>query len=315
MMKRTAVKGITRDKEYNITKGTPDSKILYFSANPNGEAEVIKVYLKPRPRLKNTVLEIDFGDLVIKGRNSMGNILTKYAIHKIVLKEKGASTLGGRKIWFDEDVLRLNADKRGRYLGEFHGNDKLLVITKSGTYRITSYDLSNHFEDDLLLVEKYDSNKVFTAVYFDADQKFHYIKRFNPEPGEKPASFIGDNPESELKLLTTEKYPRIELSYGGRNEHRSNDIIDVDDFIAIKGSKARGKRLSTFEIKEINEIEPAQVEEADETEETPDDSETETTTTEFENLDDDQTEETSKDGSPVKKIPPPDDKSQMEFDW
>ncbi|HYX07489.1 MAG TPA: DNA gyrase/topoisomerase IV subunit A [Bacteroidales bacterium] len=315
MMKRTAVKGITRDKEYNITKGTPDSKILYFSANPNGEAEVIKVYLKPRPRLKNIVLEIDFGDLVIKGRNSMGNILTKYAIHKIVLKEKGASTLGGRKIWFDEDVLRLNADKRGRYLGEFHGNDKLLVVTKSGTYRLTSYDLSNHFENDLLILEKYDSNKVFTVVYYDADQKYYYIKRFNPEPGEKPVSFTGDNPESKLKLITSVKYPRIELSYGGRNQHRSNDIIDVDEFIAVKGSKARGKRLTTFEIDEIKEIEPAQAEEPDEPVETPEDNETETSTTQYENNETNENEEINKDGSPVKKIVPPDDKSQMKFDW
>ena len=315
MMKRTAVKGITRDKEYNITKGTPDSKVLYFSANPNGEAEVIKVYLKPRPRLKNIVLEIDFGDLVIKGRNSMGNILTKYAIHKIVLKEKGASTLGGRKIWFDEDVLRLNADKRGRYLGEFHGNDKLLVITKSGTYRLTSFDLSNHFEDDLLIIEKYDSNKVFTVVYYDADQQYYYIKRFNPDAGEKPVSFIGDNPDSELKLITSVKYPRIELSYGGRNEHRSNDVIDVDDFIAVKGFKARGKRLTTFEIEEIKEIEPAQAEEPDEPVETSADNETDTSSTEYESNEASEDENINKEGSPVKKITPPDDKSQMKFDW
>jgi topoisomerase-4 subunit A len=175
-MKRAAVTGITRDKEYSFIREHKNSKILYMTANPNGEAEVVKLYLKPRPRLKKLVFEMDFSELVIKGRGSMGNILTRYAVHKVQLKEKGESTLGGRKIWFDEDVRRLNADGRGRYLGEFSGDDRILVVTKSGNYRLASFDLSGHFEDDSFIIEKYNTEKIFSAVYFDADQDYYYVK-------------------------------------------------------------------------------------------------------------------------------------------
>ena len=255
-MKRCAVTGLTRDKEYDLTRGTPGSKILYLSINPNGEAEVIKVTLKPRPRLRNQLIEKDFGDLAIKGKSSMGNILTKYGISKVVLKEKGVSTLGGRKIWFDEDVFRLNHDARGKFLGEFKDEDKLLVVTKSGSFRTVSFDLSNHFEDDLILIEKFNPDKIFSAVYYDAAQKYYYIKRFNAELTEKKVSFIGDAEGSELIRITEVDYPRFEIEFGGRNKDRTNEIIEVEEFIGIKGYRAKGKRLSNYEVKLVKELDP-----------------------------------------------------------
>lgn len=256
MMKRSAITGTTRDKQYSFIKEHKNSKILYMTVNPNGEAEVVKVYLKPRPRLKNLILEFDFGDLDIKGKGAMGNILTKHAVHKIVLKEKGESTLGGRKIWFDQDVKRLNADARGKFLGEFSGNDKLLVVTKSGTYRNCNFDLSNHFEDDYLIIEKYKEDKIYSAVFYDADQDYYYLKRFKMELSMKSQSFIGDNPESKLMQLTEVEYPRLELKFGGKNKDRSPEIIEVADFIGVKSFKARGKRLSSYEVDVVKELEP-----------------------------------------------------------
>ncbi len=256
MVKRCAIKGITRDKEYDITKGTKGSKVLYMTVNPNGEAEVVKIYLRPRPRLKKPIFEFDFTDLAIKGRQSMGNVLTKYAVHKIVLKDEGISTLGGRKIWFESETLRLNADGRGEYLGEFHGDDKILVITKSGEYRLSTYDLMNHYEDDVMRVEKFKPEKIFSAVYYDADLEYYYIKRFTIDPTDKPTSFIGDNNESRLIKLTEVDYPRLEVSFGGRHKSRENEIIEVAEFIGVKSYKARGKRLSTYEVKVVTELEP-----------------------------------------------------------
>ena len=246
----------TRDKEYNLTRGTPNSKILYLSVNPNGEAEIVKVLLKPRPRLRNLMMEVDFGSLAIKGKSSQGNIVTKYGVSKVQLKEKGMSTLGGRKIWFDEDVLRLNHDARGRFLGEFKDDDKLMVITKSGTFRTTNFDLSNHFEDDLILIEKFNPEKIFSAVYFDASQKYYYVKRFSIELSEKPASFIGEEEGSKLIRITEMDYPRLELEFGGKNKNRTNEIIEVAEFIGVKGYKAKGKRLSNYEVKLVKELEP-----------------------------------------------------------
>ncbi|HYW94557.1 MAG TPA: DNA gyrase/topoisomerase IV subunit A, partial [Bacteroidales bacterium] len=256
MMKRAPVTGITRDKEYSFIKEDKNSKILYFTANPNGEAEVIKIYLKPRPRLKTLMFELDFSELSIKGRGAMGNILTKHAVHKIVLKEKGESTLGGRKIWFDWDVRRLNVDGRGDLLGEFAGDDKLLVATKSGTFRMTNFDLANHYEDDLFLIERFRENKIYSAAYYDADQDYYYVKRFQFEVSDKPLSFIGDNPESRLIRLTEFDYPRFELRFGGKNKDRDPEIIEVADFIGVKSYRARGKRLSTYELSVVKELEP-----------------------------------------------------------
>lgn len=274
-MKRFNVTGVTRDKEYDLTQGTKNSRILYFSANPNGESEVLKIILKPKPRIKKLVFETDLGELAIKGRQSMGNLLTKYEVHKISQKEKGVSTLGGRKIWFDEDVFRLNSDSRGRYLGEFSGEDKIFVIYKRGDYQLYNFDLSNHFEQDILLIEKFEPEKVLTVIYFDAEQQFHYVKRFEIEESEgKFIHFIGEHPENKLVSVTWENFPRYEISFGGKNAERENETIDVAEFIGIKSWKAKGKRLSNYQVETITETEPPAAEEdeeplpADEPEET-----------------------------------------------
>ncbi len=259
MMKRAPVTGITRDKQYNIGKEHKHSKILYFSANPNGEAEVIKVFLRPRPRLKNPIFEYDFAELAIKGRGAMGNILTKFSVQKIVMKERGVSTLGGRKIWFDEDVQRLNVDARGIFLGEYSGEDKILVVTKSGHFRTTNFDLSSHFEDDILIIEKFREGKIWSAAYFDAEQNYYYLKRFHMEPAAKSIRFIGDHPESRLIRITEVEYPRLELKFGGKNRDRDPEIIEVAGFIGVKSYKARGKRLSNYEVKVVQELEPIEV--------------------------------------------------------
>lgn len=255
-IKRFAVTGITRDKEYDMTKGTDGSRILYFSVNPNGEAETVKVILKPRPRQKLLLFEKDFSEIAIKGRGSMGNILTKADIHKISLKQKGSSTLGGRMVWFDRDVLRLNYDGRGEELGEFCSEDQIVVILRNGDYYMTSFDLSNHYEDNILVIEKFDANKIWTAALFDADQGYPYLKRFQMEVSNKKQNFLGENNESRLLLLTDEVYPRIEAVFGGHDSFRESLVIDAEEFIAVKGFKAKGKRISTFEIETINELEP-----------------------------------------------------------
>ncbi len=269
-MKRFPVKGVTRDKEYDLTKGTEGSRILYFSANANGEAETIKIYLKPRPKLKKLIFEIDFSELAIKGRQSMGNILTRHQVHRIVLKEEGVSTLGGLKIWFDEVVFRLSTEERGLYLGEFKGDDKILVIGKDGEYLMTNFDISNHYPDNVLRIEKYKPGKVFSAVLFDAEQGFYYLKRFEFEETNKDTNFIGENPDSKLVLISDEKWPQFQISFGGKHASREDEVIDAEEFIAVKSYKARGKRLTNYEVKKIVEIEPLQKEEPEPEEEMPD---------------------------------------------
>ena len=256
MMKRAPVTGITRDKEYSFIREHRNSRILYLTGNPNGEAEIIKVYLKPRPRLKNLVFEMNFSEIVIKGKTSSGNILTKHAVHKIVMAEKGVSTLGGRKIWWDEYVLRLNADARGVCLGEFSGSDQILVITKSGMFRTCNFDLSNHFEDDILLIEKFKKEKIYSAVYFDADVSHYYVKRFHFESAERLQKFIGENPDSRLIRMTEVEYPRLEIKFGGKYKNRQPEIIEVADFIGVKGFRAKGKRLSHYEVSVVEELVP-----------------------------------------------------------
>lgn len=256
LAKRCAISGLTRDKEYNLTRGTPGSKIVYFSANPNGEAEVIKVHHKPNPRLKKLFFEFDFGNMGIKGKTSMGNILTKNPVQKITLKEKGLSTLGGRKVWFDDAVFRLNVDGRGIFLGEFSADDKIMVITKTGYFRMTGFDLSGHFEDNILIIEKYRPGKVYSAVYWDAEQKFYYVKRFTLEESGKPQCFINEHPESKLISITEVEYPRFEIHFGGKHRSRESEIIEVADFIGVKSYKAKGRRLTSFMVENIQEIEP-----------------------------------------------------------
>ncbi len=255
-LKRFAVTGVTRDREYDITQGTAGSRILYFSANPNAEGEVIRVSLKPKLRLKVNSFEKDFSEIAIKGRQSMGNILTKNEVLKVTLKQKGTSTLGGRAVWFDRDVLRLNYDNRGEYLGEFQPEDLLLVVTKKGEYYTTSFDESNHFADGVMLVEKFDREKIWSVALFDADAGFDYLKRFQFEPSQKHVNFLGDNPKSELLLITDVVYPRIKVTFGGADKRREPVEMDVEEFIGVKGIKAKGKRIHTWERETIEELEP-----------------------------------------------------------
>ncbi len=255
-VKRCALTGLTRDKEYNLGRGTAGTRILYLSANPNGEAEVIRVYHKPKARLKKLTFDFDFGELAIKGRGSMGNILTKNAVHKITLKEKGLSTLGGRKLWFDDAVMRLNADGRGKFLGEFASEEMLLVVTRGGWYRTSGTDLSSHFEDDLLLLEKFRESKIFSSVYWDEEQQFYYVKRFAFEEADRLQCFISDSEGSRLVSLTEVEYPRFEIKFGGKNEGRKQEIIEVAEFIGVKSFRAKGRRLSNYSVADIREIDP-----------------------------------------------------------
>ncbi len=258
-MKRFAVTGITRDKEYDLTQGKPGSKVLWFTANPNGEAEVLRITLKPKFRLKVLQFDIDLADLAIKGKQSRGNVVTKNEVHRISLKERGTSTLGGREVWFDPDVLRLNYDGRGQSLGEFAGTDQVLVVCNNGEYYTTSFDSGNHYSDDILRIEKFRPHAVWTAVLFDADQGFVYIKRFEFEISARRQSFIGGNAASRLMLLTDERYPRFEVKFGGGDSFRENIVLDADEFIGVKSFKAKGKRISNYVIESVTEIEPREV--------------------------------------------------------
>ena len=256
-IKRFAVTSVVRDHEYDVTQGTPDSRITYFTANPNGEAEIIKVTLKPNPRVRRIIFEEDFSNINIKGRQAMGNILTKLPVHKIALKQRGGSTLGGRKVWFDRDVLRLNYDGRGEYLGEFQSEETILVVQNSGEFYATNFDLNNHYDDGIRVLEKYDPNKVWTAVLYDADQQnYPYIKRFCFEATARKQNYLGENKNSSLILLTDECYPRLEVVFGGHDNFREPMVVEADEFIAVKGFKAKGKRLTTYTIETINELEP-----------------------------------------------------------
>ncbi|MDL2322841.1 DNA gyrase/topoisomerase IV subunit A [Bacteroidales bacterium OttesenSCG-928-A17] len=265
-IKRFPVTGITRDKEYDLTQGKPGSRILYFSANPNGEAESVKIILKPKPRQKLLVFDKDFSDILIKGRGSRGNTLTKADIHKITLKHKGGSTLGGRKVWFDFDVLRVNYDGRGEFLGEFHSDDLILVVEETGMFYTTNFDSSNHYQGKIKFIQKFNPNKIWSAALFDADQQnYPYLKRFTFDTANsKKQSFLGESPDSQLILLTETVYPRIEVTFGGNDSFRETLVIDVDEFIGVKGFKAKGKRITTFETAEIKEIEPLRFPEPEE---------------------------------------------------
>ena len=254
MMKRCAIKGITRDKEYDITKGTAKSEILYMSVNPNGEAEVLKVYFKPRPRLKKVIVDLDFSTLAIKGRQSQGNLFSRYGIHKIVLKERGTSTLGGQDIWFDEDVRRLNADGRGKLLGEFKGDDRLIVWTSKNQYYITGYDLMQHFPDDTVLVARYESDRVYSLCYYDRGQKYYYMKRFTAEMSDKIQDFL--DADADFICVTDRAGAKLEITYKGAHASRPADVIDVDEFVGVKSHRAKGKRLTTYDVDRLRMIEP-----------------------------------------------------------
>ena len=261
MIKRFAVTGITRDREYDVTKGTPGSRVLYLTSNPNGEAEVVKVTLKPRPRLRKLQFEADFSTIAIKGRGSQGNILSRHAVSRVVLQENGVSTLGGRDIWYDSAIARLNDDERGIFLGEFFGEDRILSITQSGYFRLHGFDLSTHFEPDVMVVEKYVPDRVFTAVYFDGELGFYYLKRFEVEPTERLTCFIGEHPESKLVAITSDDAPRVKITYGEKTRKKwVEEVVEAEEFIAVKSFKARGKRLTTTPVESITLMEPVKEE-------------------------------------------------------
>ena len=260
-IKRFNITSITRDKEYDLTMGTDGSKILYFTANSNGEAEVIKITLEPTSKsikAKNGIfIERSFADIAVKGRSARGNILTKKTIHRIGLKSHGHSTLGGRKVWFDPDVNRLNYEEHGNYLGEFNDNDSILVVLGNGDFYLSSIDVNNHYEDNIKIIEKWDSNKVWTAVLFDADnQGFPYVKRFLMEATKRHQNYIGENKKSQLIFLTDEPYPRMTVSFAGADANRPPIEIEIDDFIGVKGFKAKGKRITTLSVEKIEETAP-----------------------------------------------------------
>lgn len=258
-IKRFNVTSITRDKEYDLTMGTPGSRVMYFTANPNGEAETIKITLDldPTKKKQNIFMEKDFSEVIIKGRASRGNLLSKKSIHRIGLKSHGHSTLGGRRVWFDPDVNRINYEEHGRLLGEFWDGDSILVVLDNGEFYITNFDANNHFENNILRIEKWDRNKVWTAVLYDADNEgYPYIKRFEMEAIRKHQNYLGENPNNKPVLLTDTAYPRILVTFGGADEPRPPMEIDAESFIAVKGFKAKGKRITTFHIGNIEELEP-----------------------------------------------------------
>ena len=284
--KRFNVTSMTRDKEYDLTQGTPGSKVVYFTANPNGEAEVIKITLDPNPKKKkqNIFLERDFSNVLIKGRTSKGNLLTKEPVHRIGLKSHGHSTLGGRKVWFDSDVNRINYEEHGRYLGEFNDEDAILVVLDNGEFYITNFDANNHYEDNIQVIEKWNAEKVWTAVLFDADnQGYAYVKRFLMEATKRHQNYLGENAENKLVLLSDVFYPRLKVTFAGHDSFRDTMEIDVDEFIGMKGFKAKGKRISTYQIGTIEELEPTRFPKKNET---PND-ETGNEEEEIENLDPD----------------------------
>ncbi|MBD5234724.1 MAG: DNA gyrase/topoisomerase IV subunit A [Bacteroidales bacterium] len=254
-MKRFAATGMTRDKEYQLTSNLlPKSRIVWFSSNPNGEAEVVKVTLKPKLRLKNLSFDVDFSKLSIKGRAAQGNLVTKNDVARFSLKERGQSTLGGRKVWFDYDVMRLNYDGRGEYLGEFAGSDRILVVLPSGEYYTTGFEVTNHYDEKVLRLEKFRPKTVWTAILDDAEQGYPYIKRFTFEDSARRQRFVGDDSRSVLKKLSDHEAPLFELVF--TDEARVNQIIDAEDFIGVKSFKARGKRLTTYPLADIIELEP-----------------------------------------------------------
>ncbi len=258
-IKRFNVTAMTRDKLYDITQGTPGSKVIYFTANPNGEAEVIKATMEPdlSKKRQSIFLEKDFSDILIKGRAAKGNLLTKRTIRRIGLKSHGHSTLGGRKVWFDPDVKRINYDENGRFLGEFNDGESILVVLDNGDFYITNFDPNNHYEDNILRLEKWDEHKIWTAVLYDADNEgYPYIKRFTMDATKRHQNCLGENKNSKFILLTDTAFPRLKVTYGGVDSVRPAEEIDAEQFIAQKSFKAKGKRLTTWKIESIEELEP-----------------------------------------------------------
>ena len=261
-IKRFNVPTITRDRDYNLTNGTPGSRVVYFTANPNGEAEIIKVTLDPASKKGNLFIEKDFSEVLIKARTAKGNILTKFNVQRIGLKSHGHSTLGGRKVWFDPDVNRLNYDEHGTFLGEFNEDDSILVVLNNGDFYITNFDANNHYEDNIMIIEKWNPNKVWSLALIDADNNnFYYVKRFCMEATKKHQNFVGENAKNQMLILTDQAYPRLLVTFGGADAYREPLEIDVESFIGVKGFKAKGKRISTWNIHKIEQLEPLRTEE------------------------------------------------------
>ena len=291
-IKRFNVTSMTRDREYDLTQGKPGSRVLYFTPNPNGEAEVVKVTLKPNPKLKRVFFDKDFSEIAIKGRQSMGNLVTKLDVANIRLKSHGGSTLGGRKVWFDPDVKRLNYDGQGNFLGEFNSDEQILVIRRNGEFYVTNFDINNHYEDDILRIEKYEAGKVWTACLFDADQQgYAYMKRFTLDAIARHQNYLGENPESQLILITDTPYPHLLVTMGGNDDFREPLDLEAEDFIGVKSFKAKGKRITTCNVARIEELEPTRWPEPAETTETGnEDNGTEDTTPTDDNEEDQQSQ-------------------------
>ncbi len=265
-IKRFNVTSVTRDREYDLTRGEAGSRVIYFSPNPNGEAEIIKVTLDPDTTKKrqNIFLERDFSDVAIKGRAARGLLLTRKSVHRISLKSHGRSTLGGRKVWFDPDVNRINYEEHGRLLGEFNDGDRILVVLRDGTYFTTDFDPNNHFPDNIRIIEKWMADKVWTTVLFDADNNgYPYLKRFLMEDSRKPVNYIGENADSRQVLLTDTVYPRIQVTFGGADAARPPMEIDAESFVGVKGFKAKGKRVAVWQVEQVEELEPLRKPEPD----------------------------------------------------
>ena len=287
-IKRFNITAMTRDKMYDLTQGKPGSRVVYFTANPNGEAEIIKVTLEPDPKRKkqNIFMEKDFSEVLIKGRAAKGNLLTRKNIHRIGLKSHGHSTLGGRKVWFDPDVNRINYEEHGRFLGEFSDTESILVVLDNGEFYVTNFDANNHYEPNILRLEKWDEAKVWTAVLHDADNGgMPYLKRFTMDATKRHQNFLGENPNSRLILLTDEVYPRILITYGGADALRPQEEIDAESFVGQKSFKAKGKRLTNWTVERIEELEPLRHPEPEEQADEP--AEGTSTPQEEENLDPD----------------------------
>ena len=256
MVKRFAVDAVTRDREYDLCGGKDKSRILYLTANPNGEAEVIRVILRPKPKLKNLKFDFDFKELAIKGRGAKGNILSKNIVHKIELKEEGVSTLGARKIWFDDTVHRLNTEGRGNFVGEFKGEDRILTIMQTGEYVLSSYALATKFDEDYLIMERFDPEKVYTLVYFDGDKEQYNVKRFNLEATDKKQSLITEHEKSHMEFVSAHPEPKVLIKFDKRSNDREDEEIDLAEFISVKGQKAMGNRLTSYKVKSLELIEP-----------------------------------------------------------
>ena len=255
--KRFAITSVTRDKEYDITTGAPGSQILWFTVNHNGEAETVKIYYRQRAKLKKLIDEYDFSQLLIKGRASRGNLVSKNAIQKIQLKSKGISTIGGKDIWFDEDIQRLNEDGRGLHLGQFNTGDHILVICKDGTYYTTSFDLSNRYQGNIIKIEKLDTGKTYTALYYDKAVGSFYVKRFSFDVSDNTSvSFISEAKGSYLVDVSDDKHPQFEITFGGKHAHREAELVDAEEFIGKKGVQAKGKKVSAMDVKSVKFAEP-----------------------------------------------------------